>query len=120
MWNLGVANLFTGGLTKRRIDRREVIRTLGFIGGAAFAAPLLPKPGRCSRPAVENDKIFPMTTVNHLSLNGVNALCRRAADWYVDLFGMRVVWDKRQDVCSRNGPSKIAEWHVRDPGETRR
>lgn len=98
----GVANLFAG-LTKRRIDRRELIRTLGFLGGAAFAAPLLPKATFAT--GVENDKIFPMTTVNHLSLNGVNDYAK-SRDWYVDLFGMRVVWDNGRMCALEMGPLK--------------
>lgn len=50
--------------------------------------------------------MFPITTVNHLSMSGV-ADYAKTRDWYVDLFGMRVVWDDGIEKCALEmGPAE--------------
>ena len=73
-----------------KIDRRRVLR--GIRLGAATAIAY----GAFGRPAFvvaaeSTHKSFAVTTVNHLSYSSQNYKVTR--DFYVDLLGMRDVWD---------------------------
>ena len=80
----------------REMSRRQLMRGLGITAGAAFAASAVPKAiaafaGSAAQNAMGPGKSFPVVTVNHLSL--ATSDYAKSRDWYVDLFGMRVVWD---------------------------
>jgi catechol 2,3-dioxygenase-like lactoylglutathione lyase family enzyme len=87
-----IANLL-GDSQAVTLDRRQLIRGLGVTAAAAFAATVVPQVALAfSGKALTSDgQAFPVVTVNHLSL--AVADYARSRDWYVDLFGMRVVWD---------------------------
>jgi catechol 2,3-dioxygenase-like lactoylglutathione lyase family enzyme len=74
----------------RRRDRRRLLRGLGIGVTAAVAYGAL---GRMTSVFAANpaNKAFPVTTVNHLSYASPDYRVTR--DFYVDLFGMRDVWD---------------------------
>ena len=78
------------------MSRRQLMRGLGITAGAAFAAGAVPKAfaafaGSAAQNGMQVGKSFPVVTVNHLSLAASDYA--KSRDWYVDLFGMRVVWD---------------------------
>lgn len=73
-------------------NRRELLKRMGLTATAALAGSALP--GHLfarSGAAAGESKVFPVTTVNHLSYASRD--WAKARDFYVDLFGMRVVWD---------------------------
>jgi len=79
-----------------KMSRRQLMQTLGTTAGAVLAATALPIAvrafgGSAAQKAMGAGKSFPVTTVNHLSL--ATRDYAKSRDWYVDLFGMRVVWD---------------------------
>jgi catechol 2,3-dioxygenase-like lactoylglutathione lyase family enzyme len=77
------------------MDRRQILQALGLTATAAVASGALFRAatafaagaGRSS----DANKAFPVTTVNHLSYSSSNY--KRTRDFYVDLLGMRTVWD---------------------------
>ena len=74
------------------IDRRRVLQALGITATAAVAAVAMPKTvAAAAQMAAGDGKAFPVSTMNHLSLAVVDYV--KSRDWYVDLFGMRIVWD---------------------------
>jgi catechol 2,3-dioxygenase-like lactoylglutathione lyase family enzyme len=92
------------------MDRRQLLKTLGLTGAGAFVTNVLPKgtiayAAAAAQTATEGGKVFPATTVNHLSIDGV-ADYAKTRDWYVDLFGMRVVWDNGNMCTLEMGPLK--------------
>jgi catechol 2,3-dioxygenase-like lactoylglutathione lyase family enzyme len=79
-----------------KTSRRQMMQALGVTAGVAFAASAAPKAfaafaGSAAQKAMGAGKSFPAVTMNHLSL--AVADYAKSRDWYVDLFGMRVVWD---------------------------
>ena len=72
--------------------RRELLRTMGMGAAAVLAYGTL---GRATNVFADAEdvvsKSFAVTTVNHLSYASENYKVTR--DFYVDLFGMRDVWD---------------------------
>src|ERR1700722_11972854 len=94
--NTNPSNSETNG-DSQKISRRPLIRVLGAAtAGAGFAIGVIPKAaamlaGNAAQNAMGTGKTFPVETVNHLSL-AVSDYAK-SGDWYVDLFGMRVVWD---------------------------
>jgi catechol 2,3-dioxygenase-like lactoylglutathione lyase family enzyme len=76
-----------------KLCRRQVIQGLGVAAAAAFAATSLPRAAGAfaTRAAEDQGQVFPVVTINHLSLAAADYA--KSRDWYVDLFGMRVVWD---------------------------
>src|SRR5579872_5232601 len=85
-----------GNLDGRKFDRRHLLQTLGATAGVAFATSAMPKAvaafaGNAAQGAMRAGKSFPVVTVNHLSLAASDYA--KSRDWYMDLFGMRVVWD---------------------------
>src|SRR5258706_12762864 len=80
-------------LKARKLSRRQLMQTLGVTAGAAYAASAMPRgvAAFAAQKAMGAGKTFPVVTVNHLSLAATDYA--KSRDWYVDLFGMRVVWD---------------------------
>ena len=78
---------------KSTIDRRLLIQRLGLSAAATFAASALPSSmaALATQAAIGGGRVFPVVTINHLSLAAADYA--KSRDWYVDLFGMRVVWD---------------------------
>ena len=77
-----------------KIGRRQLMQALGATAGAAFAASALPNRVAAfagSAADMGAGKSFPAPTMNHLALAATDYA--KSRDWYVDLFGMRVVWD---------------------------
>jgi catechol 2,3-dioxygenase-like lactoylglutathione lyase family enzyme len=78
-----------------KISRRRLIQALSATAGAAFAASAVPNAvagfAASAAQKAAASKSFPVVTVNHLSLAATDYA--KSRDWYVDLFGMRVVWD---------------------------
>ena len=88
-----------------RIGRRQLIQALGWSNTPGFRDRALPKSLLLAASAPAEGASFPVTTVNHLAL-GV-ADYAKSRDWYVDLFGMRVVWDDGKQ-CAVEFGSKTA------------
>lgn len=87
------------------ISRRRILQTLGITAAAGVAAgPLLAGRSMAAVAAAEpNAGVFPVATINHLSL--AVADYARSRDWYVDLLGMRVAWDDGK-MCALEFGSK--------------
>ncbi len=79
---------------------------------AAFAAT-------AAQGAAGGGKSFPVSTVNHLNLTSANYA--RSRDFYVDLFGMRVVWDDGRQCAlefgSLTSPNGMYIRPLAKPGE---
>jgi len=92
----------------RSVNRRQLIQTLGF-GAAALATGMFPE----RLVAQAKGKSFPVTTMNHLSYAcGPDYI--KVRDWYVDLFGGRVVWDNgKQCEVSFGDASKPEGLYIR-------
>lgn len=108
----------------RKMSRRRAIQALGSAAGAAFAASAVPKgvaafAGNAAQKAMVAGKSFPVVTVNHLSLAASDYA--KSRDWYVDLFGMRVVWDDGKkcglEFGSLTEPNGIYITQVAKPGD---
>jgi catechol 2,3-dioxygenase-like lactoylglutathione lyase family enzyme len=106
------------------LGRREMIRALGLTATAALAANVLPESvaafaGSAARNAAPGTRVFPVTTVNHLSM--VVEDYAKSRDFYVDLLGMRVVWDDGKGVALEFGdvksPNGIYIRNVSKPGD---
>ena len=95
------------------MNRRHFIQTLGFTGTAALAASSFRSAANLF--AAEGP-VFPMTTVNHLSIGGV-ADVAKSRDWYVDLFNMRVSWDNGKECGIEMGPEDSPNAIFIDPGK---
>jgi catechol 2,3-dioxygenase-like lactoylglutathione lyase family enzyme len=76
------------------MGRRRLLQTLGLGATSAFGAMALPREamalamGAAQAPV---NKAFAVTTVNHLSYPSTDY--KKVRDFYVDLLGMRAVWD---------------------------
>ena len=107
-----------------KLDRRELIQTLGFTMTAALAAGALPHPiaafaGSAERATAADENAFPVTNINHLSM--AVADYGKSRDFYVDLLGMRVVWDDGKGVALEFGnmksPNGVYIRNVTKPGD---
>lgn len=105
-----------------KLQRRQLLKRLGLTATAAIAASAMPRAiaafaARAAQAA--GGKAFPVTTINHLSL--AVADYARSRDFYMDLFGMRVVWDdgKRCGVefGSPTSPNGMYIGALSKPGE---
>ena len=78
---------------KSMIDRRLLIQGLGLSAAAILAESALRSPlvALAAEAAKTGVRVFPVVTINHLSLAAADYA--KSRDWYVDLLGMRVVWD---------------------------
>jgi catechol 2,3-dioxygenase-like lactoylglutathione lyase family enzyme len=92
-------NIVNGGISRRRL-----LQSLG-VTAASFAVGSLSTRGSVFAAAAEAKAgVFPVSTVNHLSL-AVSDYAR-SRDWYVDLLGMRVAWDDGK-MCALEFGSKL-------------
>jgi len=79
------------------IGRRDLLQAFGLIAGELFVVGPAMKAAAAFAATVAQGssrgagKTFPVTTVNHLALSSNDYA--RSRDFYVDLFGMRIVWD---------------------------
>ena len=73
------------------ISRRQLFQTLGLGATAAIAATALPRNLFAAAGQAAVKKVYPVTTVNHLSYASTDY--KKVRDFYVDFFGMRDVWD---------------------------
>jgi catechol 2,3-dioxygenase-like lactoylglutathione lyase family enzyme len=105
-------------------DRRQIIHALGIIATGALAASALPKTAaafvaRAAQGAASGGHAFPVTTVNHLNLTSANYA--KSRNFYVDLFGMRVVWDNGHECAvefgSHTSPNGMYIRPLTKPGE---
>ncbi len=102
-----------------RIDRRQIIRSVGLAAATAFAASALPREAATVLAGAIPDegKSFPVVTINHLSLATTDYV--KSRDWYVDLFGMRVVWDNGKmcalEFGSENEPNGMYITQISNP-----
>jgi catechol 2,3-dioxygenase-like lactoylglutathione lyase family enzyme len=113
-----------GNSETSKVDRRRLIQGLGLGAAAAVAAAAL---SRAATPMVAvaaqavpaGTKVFPVTHVNHLSL--AVADYTKSRDFYVDLFGMRVVWDDGKGCALEFGstttPNGMYIRNVSKPGD---
>ncbi len=76
------------------IDRRQLLQTVGLGATSAVGLIALPPAAMAFATAAEQaaaNKSFAVTAVNHLSYPSTDYT--RVRDFYVDLLGMRAVWD---------------------------
>ena len=115
---------FCRNVESGKMDRRELIQSLGFTATAALAASAVPRSvaafaGGVAWAAAAEDRVFPVTHVNHLSM--AVADYGKSRDFYVDLFGMRVVWDDGKGVALEFGdiksPNGVFIRNVSKPGD---
>jgi catechol 2,3-dioxygenase-like lactoylglutathione lyase family enzyme len=71
-------------------QRRRVLRALG-VGAAMAITSSVVFRATAALAATAANKVFPVTTVNHLSYASLDY--KKTRDFYVDVLGMRVVWD---------------------------
>lgn len=76
------------------IGRRQLLQSVGFGVTSALGLIALPRAAMAFAAAAEQtvaNKSFAVTTVNHLSYPSTDY--KKVRDFYVDLLGMRAVWD---------------------------
>jgi catechol 2,3-dioxygenase-like lactoylglutathione lyase family enzyme len=99
-----------------RSGRREALRTIVTGAAAALACGTL---GRVTNVFADAEdavnKSFAVTTVNHLSYASENYKVTR--DFYVDLFGMRDVWDDGSKCQLDCGPADAPNSFYLTPGK---
>ena len=83
------------------MSRRHLLRTLGAAATVSLVGTATPW-----QAFADESKAIPATTINHLAL-GVTDYAK-SRDWYVDLFGVRVVWDDGKQ-CAVEFGSNISE-----------
>ena len=84
------------------IDRRQFMHGLGFGALAAILPPSLGTFARLSAEGGAGGRPFPTpTNINHLSC--AVADYARSRDFYIDLFGMRLVWDNGKQCALEFG-----------------
>jgi len=100
----------------RRSGRREALRTIVTGAAAALACGTL---GRVTNVFADAEdavnKSFAVTTVNHLSYASENY--KVARDFYIDLFGMRDVWDDGSKCQLDCGPADAPNSFYLTPGK---
>lgn len=91
------------------VSRRQLLQALG-LGAAAFAANAVPAARLAAlgsggaQTGAGGGRSFPATTVNHLAYACSN--WAKTRDFYVDLLGMRVVWDNGNGCAVEFGDMK--------------
>ena len=107
-----------------KLDRRKLLQAMGWTASAVVVANAFPDSlsalaGDAAQDVVSGTRVFPVKTVNHLSL--AVADYAKSRDFYVDLLGMRVVWDNGKGVALEFGdlkaPNGIYIRNVSNPGE---
>lgn len=94
--------------------RRRALRTIGAGVATAAAYGALGRTANALAADVPN-KAFAVTTVNHLSYASQNYKVTR--DFYVDLFGMRDVWDDGSKCQLDCGPEDAPNSFYMTPGK---
>jgi catechol 2,3-dioxygenase-like lactoylglutathione lyase family enzyme len=101
-----------------RIDRRQWLRTFGAGATAAWIAREQSLTAWLAA-ASATGKAFPVKTVNHVAFAVADYV--RSRDFYVDLFGMRVVWDDGKNCAlefgSPTAPNGLYFRNVTKPGD---
>ena len=86
---------FLGNCELGRSSRRRLLQALGLSATAAVAWGALPRAAAVfaadAGQSSGTNKAFPVTTVNHLSYPSLDY--KKTRDFYVELLGMRTVWD---------------------------
>lgn len=107
-----------------KMDRRQVLQALGMTATAALTANAAPESvfafaRSAAQKAAAGRRVFPVTTVNHLSC--AVADYAKSRDFYVDLFGMRLVWDDGKGCAlefgSLTSPNGMYIRSVSKPGD---
>src|SRR5215204_4979963 len=100
---MGDVTTFRPGSLLGAISRRQMLYTVGAGASSALAVLALPPSAVATASAqAAANKSFPVTTVNHLSYPSTNY--KQVRDFYVDLLGMRVVWDDNTKCQVDCGP----------------
>lgn len=86
----------SNALERKALARRHLLRGIGAGAGVVFLGRSLPQV-EAARDVGAKPPVFPLTHVNHLVLAVPDYA--RSRDFYVDLFGMRVVWDDGKNQC---------------------
>jgi hypothetical protein len=97
----------------RGIDRRQVIRGLGITATAAFAAAVAPKAtaGLAGQMAMAGGGAgFKAAAYNHINYQ-VTAYAK-VRDFYVNLFGMKPVWDDGKQCSVEFGDPPKTLWQT--------
>ena len=78
-----------------RIGRRELMRALGLTATAAFAASVSPETtafaGGSAQTAMPGGSVLKAVAFNHINYQVPDYA--KVRDFYVNLYGMKVVWD---------------------------
>ena len=107
-----------------QLNRRDLIKAMGWTASAVLSANVFPEfvpafAQNTPQSAASGTRVFPVTTVNHLSC--AVADYARSRDFYVDLFGMRLVWDDGKGCAlefgSLTSPNGVYIRSVSKPGE---
>lgn len=105
-----------------RMNRRQLLQALGLTATAAFSASAAPTAaaGVAASPTqtpAAGGKGFKTVAVNHISY--AVADYARSRDFYVDLLGMKVVWDDTKKCAVEFGdpPNQIYITQLSQPGD---
>lgn len=98
------------GLTQHRMDRRRFIQGLALTGTTALAGIPVPRVARAGGG-------FKAVSYNHISYNVADVA--RIRDFYVDLYGLKVVWDDGKQSALECGdpPDALYLRKVKQPGD---
>lgn len=102
------------------MDRRRFARSLGFGAMAALVPPSLGSFAKLAAEGPAGGRAFPPpTNINHLSC--AVADYARSRDFYIDLFGMKLVWDNGKQCALEFGnpaaPNGLYIRPVSKPGD---
>ena len=103
----GLRKAFESG----RIDRRQLMQALGLTAGAAFAASVSPEvtafAGGGAQAAMSGGMLLKAVAYNHINYQVADYA--KVRDFYVNLFGMKLVYDdgKQCSVECGDPPSAI-------------
>lgn len=108
-----------GGVSGR-MNRRQLLQGLGLAASAALVGSILPRAALAvGQSGGAESRVFPVTAINHLSYAATD--WAKTRDFYVDLFGMRVVWDDGKGCAlefgSEAAPNGIYIRNVSKPGD---
>lgn len=107
-----------------KMDRRHLMQVLGLGATAAFAASALSNgiaafaasAAQAVTPGSLAPGVTPTATVHHASLRVADYA--KSRDWYIDLFGMRDIWDDGKGAYVEFGPeSEPNAFNVRPLGK---
>ena len=98
----------TSGKEKsRKMNRRQVLQSLGVGGAAALAAGSVPFAPRAASAAQAGGAgmSFPVINVQHLSLAAADYV--KSRDFYINVFGMKDAWDNGTQCAIEFGSPEI-------------